>query len=178
MILLGLLPGSGAYEVSNLEFKETFKRGAVELSLQGTALKKFLSLRVAAAGLYLKKGTKPKDILTDVPKSLEIIYLQNIPALELQRATTKGFRLNVSQKEFKNLLPRIDILNFSYPDVKKMDRIQVSYIPGRGTIVEINGEVKETIPGADFGRAFFSIWFGDRPVDPLIKKVLLGKAKK
>ncbi len=172
-----IMPNSHAYKLSNLEFKDTFKRGAVELSLRGAGLKKFLSIRVAAAALYLKKETDANDILKDIPKSLEIIYLQNIPEIELQRATTKGIRLNVSQKEFEKLSPRIDMLNSYYPSVRKMDRIQVSYIPAKGTIIEVNGVVKGTVPGDDFGRAFFSIWVGDKPVDPLIKKLLLGKIK-
>ncbi len=172
-----IIPGSQAYKLGNLEFKDTFKRGPIELSLRGAGLKKFLSIRVAAAALYLKKETDTKDILKDIPKSIEIIYLQNIPEIELQRATTKGIRLNVSEKEFEKLSPRIDMLNSYYPSVRKMDRIQVSYIPAKGTIIEVNGVVKGIVPGADFGRAFFSIWVGDKPVDPLIKKFLLGKNK-
>ena len=169
---------ANAYKVENLEFKDTFNRGSVELSLRGAGLKKFLSIRVAAAALYLKQDADAKDILKDIPKSLEVIYLQNIPDVELQNATTKGIRLNVSEKEFKVLSSNIDLLNTYYPSVRKMDRIRVTYIPGKGTIVEVNGAVKGTVPGADFGRAFFSIWVGNRPVDARIKQIIMGKFKK
>ncbi len=177
ILFLGILPSSDAYKVSNLEFQDVFKRGPVELSLRGAGLKKFLSVRVAAAALYLKKDTDAKDILKDIPKSLEVIFLQNIPAIELQRATTKGIRLNISDQEFERLSPRIDILNSYFPSVKKMDRIQMTYLPGKGTIIEVNGVVEGVIPGIDFGGDFFAIWVGDKPVDPFMKKVLLGKIK-
>ncbi len=177
IISLGLLASSDAYKVSNLEFKDTFKRGPVELSLRGAGLKKFLSIRIAAAALYMKKDVDAKDVLNDVAKAIEIIFLQNIPAVELQRAMTKGIRLNVSQNEFDKLSPSIDILNSYYPSVKKMDRMQITYVPGKGTILEVNGVVRGSVPGADFGRAFFSIWLGQRPVDPFFKKILLGKVK-
>ncbi len=177
IISLGLLASSDAYKVSDLEFKDIFKRGSVELSLRGAGLKKFSSIRIAAAAFYLKKDVDTKDALADVSKAIEIIFLQNIPAIELQRAMTKGIRLNVSQKEFNKLLPSNDILNAYYPSVKKMDRMQITYVAGKGTILEVNGVVKGAIPGADFGRAFFSIWLGQRPVDPFFKKILLGKVK-
>ena len=81
IISLGLLASSDAYKVSDLEFKDIFKRGSVELSLRGAGLKKFLSIRIAAAAFYLKKDVDTKDALADVSKAIEIIFLQNIPAI-------------------------------------------------------------------------------------------------
>ena len=38
----------------------------------------------------------------------------------------------------------------------------------------LNGEVRGLIEGADFGAAVFSIWLGDEPLDPKLKRALLG----
>lgn len=166
-----------ALKVENIIFEETLTRGPASLTLRGAGIKKFLSIRVAAAGLYLPKDSDSGDVLKDIPKSLEVVYLQNIPAIELQNATTKGIRLNVSPEEFKRLGPVLERVNGYYPSVRKMDRIRVTYIPGEGTTFEVNNHAEGTVPGEDFARAFFSIWVGDRPVDERIKQILLGKQK-
>ncbi len=177
IFLWGNLRVSDAFRVNNLEFKDQYSRGPYELTLRGAGLKKFLSIQVVAVGLYLNKSVKSQDALSDVPKSIEVVYLQNIPSLELQRATTKGIRHNISPKEFQALQARIDQMNSYYPEVLKMDRILVTYIPGKGTEVSVNGRIRGVIAGADFAKAFFSIWVGNYPVDPRIKQLLLGNGK-
>ncbi len=179
ILFLSITTRSDAFQVGGLEFKDSYRHAPVdgELPLRGAGLKRFLSIRVVAVGLYLPEGAEAKEVLDNIPKSLEVIYLQNIPGPELQHATTKGIRLNVSPDEFKKLEKRIEQINSYYPNVQKMDRIRVTYLPGKGTTVEFNGVVKGTVPGEDFGRAFFSIWVGQRPVDPRMKVILLGKSK-
>jgi len=39
--------------------------------------------------------------------------------------------------------------------------------------VKIAGESKGTVPGADFMRALWRIWFGRRPADKDLKKAVL-----
>jgi hypothetical protein len=47
-------------------------------------------------------------------------------------------------------------------------------VPQRGTTLTLNGVDLGTIPGADFARAVFSIWLGERPIDRGFKRALLG----
>lgn len=166
-----------AFKISNVTFPDFYSHGEEKLHLRGAGLKKFLTIRVVAVGLYLPKNVASKDVLTDVPKRIEVVYLQNIPSTELKRATTEGIRDNVSAKEFEKLMPQIEELNAFYPSVNKMDRIQVTYTPGQGILVEVNGKPKGFIKGNELGRAFFAIWVGDNPVDPRIKQLLLGVSR-
>ena len=46
---------------------------------------------------------------------------------------------------------------------------------GTDTLVYDSGELKGTIRGRDFQRAFLSLWFGSKPVMPELKAALLGK---
>ena len=143
--------------------------------LLGTALKKFLTFRVVTAELYIGDGFKSEDVLSDVPKRLEVNYHVNIPKQELDRATIKGIRQNYSEEQLKMLMPQIDQINSYYPDVKSGDQIAVTYIPGLGSQIEFNGAIKGVVPGSDFAKAFFSIWVGENPVDKQAKLKLLGK---
>ena len=51
-----------------------------------------------------------------------------------------------------------------------------SFSPGVGVLVNVNGAVKGTIKGDDFGKAFLSILLGADPPDPGLRAGLLGGA--
>jgi hypothetical protein len=50
----------------------------------------------------------------------------------------------------------------------------MTYIPGRGTELALNGEPKGVIKGADFAAAVFSIWLGPKPINTSFKEQILG----
>ncbi len=143
--------------------------------LLGTALKKFLTFRVVTVDLYIAKGYQSQEVLSDIPKRLEVNYHVNIPKVELDRATIKGIKQNYTQEQLTALMPQIDQINSYYPDIKSGDQIAVTYVPGAGSEVELNGQVKGVVPGDDFAKAFFSIWIGENPVDKQAKLKLLGQ---
>ena len=66
------------------------------------------------------------------------------------------------------------LFNAFYEDVKPGDRYALTYLPGLGTELALNGKRLGVIEGADFGAALFSIWFGDQPFDAALKGQLLG----
>ncbi len=174
LFLLSGIQSSWAYKVGSLDFSENEKVGDSLLPLRGAGLKKFLGIQIVAVALYLPEGVPSKDVLSDCPKRLEVVYLQNIPKEELQRATSKGVRINVSKTEYQDLEPKIRGVNDKYVDVRKGDKIVVDYLPGLGLQVTVNQENKGIIKGADIARAFFAIWVGDHPVDANMKDSLLG----
>ena len=142
--------------------------------LLGTALKKFLTFRVVTVDLYVEQGYGADDVLSDIPKRLEVNYHVNIPKHELDRATTKGIAKNYSPDQMEALMPQIDQINSYYPDIKSGDQIAITYVPGVGSQVQLNGELKGVVPGSNFAKAFFSIWLGENPVDKNAKLKLLG----
>ncbi len=164
-----------AFKIGPAEFQETFWSKEVNLFLRGAGLKKFVQLKVFACGLYLPAEAPSTDALTDISKRLEVVYLLSIPGSELQNATTTGIKMNTSSVEFNQLKKRIDQMNAYYPNVKNGDRITVTYVKGKGSEVRYNDVYKGTIAGADFAKAFFAIWIGQKPVDERLKKSLLTK---
>lgn len=177
VLVLSVLQTSEAFKIGRIVFEDRYAKGGLDLALRGAGLKKFLTIKVVAVGLYLPGNIRSEDVLSDIPRRLEVVYLQNIPSVELRRATTEGIRDNVTEKEFIDLTSRIEKMNALYPNVNRLDRIQVTYIPGKGTTVEVNGDFRGSITGEDFGRAFFAIWVGDKPVDPRIKQLILGHSR-
>jgi hypothetical protein len=51
------------------------------------------------------------------------------------------------------------------------DKYIFAYEPGIGTTVNLKGDVKATIPGADFASALMAIWFGDKLGDGGLKSL-------
>ncbi|MGD2184488.1 MAG: chalcone isomerase family protein [Desulfobacterales bacterium] len=80
---------------------------------------------------------------------------------------------NVDPQTYERLRPRIEYHNSLYQDVQPGDRYSLTYIPGRGTELALNGESKGVVEGADFAAALFSIWLGPRPISGTFKKELL-----
>jgi hypothetical protein len=65
-------------------------------------------------------------------------------------------------------------LNDWVRDVRAGQRMTFIRIPGTGMQVDIDGTVKGMIAGDEFSQAFLSIWFGDHPQTPQLKRGLLG----
>jgi hypothetical protein len=81
---------------------------------------------------------------------------------------------NVDKATIERLRPQIDYHNSLYEDVEPGDRYALTYIPGRGTELALNGEPKGIIEGADFATALFSIWIGQKPIDESFKQQIMG----
>ena len=113
-IVLFLSPLAWAYKVGPVDFTETQNVGDVLLSLRGAGLKKFLGIQIVAVALYMPQDVSSKNVLSNCPKSLEVVYLQNIPKEELDRATIKGVKINVFKEEYQLLEPKIKAVNDKY----------------------------------------------------------------
>ena len=85
---------------------------------------------------------------------------------------------NVDAQTFEALRPRLDRINTLYRDVKPGDRYSLTYVPGVGTELALNGSPLGVIDGADFGAAYFRIWLGDHSIDARLRDQLLTSARR
>ncbi|MBK9111219.1 MAG: chalcone isomerase family protein [Nitrospira sp.] len=56
--------------------------------------------------------------------------------------------------------------------MKPGDRYGLTYLPGVGTELALNGERKGIVEGADFAAAYFAIWLGPDPINEALKEGL------
>jgi len=133
-------------------------------------------IKAYVAALYLGDGASPNDVLADTPKRLEIEYFYTIKASGFASATTEGIAMNVTSGEVAPLRARIERLNALYRDVKPADRYALTYVPGIGTELALNGTPLGTVEGADFAAAVFAIWLGPKAIDASLKTQLLGRS--
>jgi hypothetical protein len=180
LIMIGSVWHTGAQAslpkvVNDAEFSATFSRNDRVLPLRGAGLFRYMVWIKAYAGALYTPGDVPSDaILEDVPKRLEVEYFHAIRGKDFGPATNEGLRRNVDGPTVEMLREKIDYHNALYVDVSPGDRYALTYWPGQGTTLELNGEVLGRIEGADFAAAIFSIWLGPDPINPKFKKELLG----
>jgi hypothetical protein len=150
--------------------------GGQTLVLNGTGprLATFLKVKVYAAGLYLPvKATDAAAILgADGPWQLQLHFVRAVEESDISGAWSEGFEANAADG-LDALKPRIDQLNGMMQDIGEGDVMTFTYLPGQGTEVAVNGTVKGTVEGADFGRELLAIWLGEPP-NSEIKAGLLG----
>jgi hypothetical protein len=108
-------------------------------------------------------------------KQIEIEYLRPVKGKDFGPATDRMIAKNVDQDTYERLRSRIDYHNSLYQDVAPGDRYSLTYVPGKGTVLALNGETKGTVEGADFASAIFSIWLGPEPISESFKKQIMGQ---
>ena len=170
-----ILPApSHALTIENIPFADSTAIGGKPVPLRNAALLRYLKLiKAYVAALYLPEGVKAEDILSDVPKRLEISYLVSIKGPDFDKGAAPVLERNQTPAELAKLQRRIDRINAAYKDVKSGDRYSLTYLPGRGTELALNGTPLIVIEGADFAAAYFGIWLGREPIDDKLKRDLL-----
>lgn len=169
-----LSPHAYSLTVENVTFADTVTIGGTPVPLRNAALLRYLKfIKAYVAALYLPEGVKSEEVLSDVPKRLEINYLVSIKGPDFGKGAEPTLKLNQTPAELAKLRSRIDRINAIYKDVKPGDRYALTYLPGRGTELALNGTPLTVIEGADFAAAYFGIWLGRDSIDDKLKRDLL-----
>jgi hypothetical protein len=163
-----------AAEVEGIRFSDTHVVDGNTLYLAGTGLLRYWGFKAYTGALYLEKGAAVDEVLSDRAKRLELEYFRAIKGEDFGPATDKFIAKNVDATTYKRLRPQIDYHNSLYEDVQPGDRYSLTYIPGRGTELALNGEPKGMIEGPEFAAAVFSIWLGSKPINNAFKNQILG----
>ena len=177
LIWLTILPGQAAtsVEIEGVEFQQMVALEDTQLTLSGYGLLRYMVFIKAYVGaLYLPESPNSDDVLSAVPKRLELQYFHNIKREDFATATRQKIADNTTAEEQAAIQAGIDRLAQMYRDVSPGDRYSLTYIPSVGTELALNGEPLGTIPSEAFARAVFSIWLGQDPIDSGFRDRLLG----
>ena len=161
--------------VADVSFKGSVEFAGAQFDRRGAGLLRYMAFIKAYAGaLYLAPEAAQDDALATVPRRLEIVYFHQIEAEKFAAATRKKIAENVTAADLAAVASRLESFNRLYRDVQPGDRYGLTYIPERGTALDLNGRILGWIEGDDFARAVFSIWLGPEPIDEKFKAALLG----
>ena len=150
-----------------------------ELILNGGGIRKKLFFKLYTAGLYVQAKTSNAGDLTnaDKPEVMRLTITSSvISSSNMSEAIEEGFKKSTKDNTGP-LRAKIDefINTFKKDVIKEGDVFEIWYIPGQGIKSYKNDKLQSTIPGLDFKKALFGIWFSDTPADEDLKKGLLGQ---
>ena len=171
-----LTSAAWAAEIEGISFSDSYRAGSITMPLHGVGQAKFLlTIKVYVGALYLGPGVIPEKVLDDVPKRLELSYFRALKGGDFGQAANKVLSDNVPSATIAALKPRIEQMHRLYEDVKPGDRYGLTYLPGVGTELALNGQRKGIVEGADFASAYFAIWLGPDPINEALKEGLLNR---
>ena len=174
VVLMQATMGYGAV-VDGIRFEKQFQFDETTLNLRGAGVLRYMIFIKAYAGaFYLPEGTSSEEALADVPKRIEVEYYHALKGKDFGPATIEAMKKNVDPVTLERVMPQVEYHNSLYVDVNPGDRYALTYIPGEGTTLSLNGVPIGTIDGAEFAAALFSIWLGPNPISGDFKQALLG----
>jgi len=177
------LPAAAAVDVSGYKFEDTNKVAGKELTLNGAGMRTKFVIKVYAAGLYLPEKSKAlAEILKqDGPRRITLQMARDVSSEDFGKAFMDGLNDNVDKVEKQKIVAQIGKFGEMFAGVdglKKGDVLHIDWIPGSGTVCELNGKkLIENVPDINFYNALLRIWLGDKPVDRSLKPALLGDAR-
>jgi hypothetical protein len=180
---LALAIGMSQAHAASLEgraFDDSIRLSQHTLQLNGLGVRAVFVFKAYVAALYLEEKATSLQQITDKtgPKRLQLHMLLPATAANFNDALVAGIRKNAGPADLTRLNDRVEQLATTIKQVGASaagDVINFDYLPDVGTTVTLNGLPKGTpITGADFYQAILGIFVGDNPVDPNLKKGLLG----
>jgi len=170
------------YQVSDLEVSEVVPATAErpELKLNGAALRElYLLIESYVGSLYLENpSTSAQEILDDDTTHKRMVFhtmIKKVGARRIANALQEALVLNITEEEHEELQDEVaQMLGYFQGKMHRGDETWFDYIPGKGTVVTINGVEQGVIKGHLFFRSLLSIWIGENPVGRDFKNEILG----
>jgi hypothetical protein len=181
-LLLAALPAS-ALEIAGVKVPDSIQVDGKPLVLNGAGVRTrtFLKVKVYVGALYLpQRSTEAAAVVAlDAPKVIRMALLRDVDQSSMLGALKDGFESN-SPTQAAALAPKLKVVEASFPaEFKEGQVLAVTYVPGQGTTVGVEGAKGVTVEGKDFADAMFRVWLGPKPTDggleDLKEAMLAGK---
>ena len=149
-----------AGELGGVTLADTLKAGEKTLKLNGLGLRKKSMFKVYVGGLYLESPSKDADAIlaSDQAKAIRLHFLRDLTKGQLVEAFQEGFEANV--KDGAAQKAAFDKMLALVPDVKEGSTLTFTYLPGKGTTLQVADRDRGAFEGKGFADAVFSIWWG------------------
>jgi long-chain acyl-CoA synthetase len=174
--LLLTLPALAA-EVGGVKLDDKISLGGKELVLNGAGIRTKLVFKVYVASLYLPaKAGDLAGVLAASPRRVQLNLLRDLSADELAGALADGIKDTSSAEQaaaVKTQTEQLLSIMKSVGQAKTGEVVTMDFVGGE-TRIAFNGQPKGTIAGEPFNAALMRIWLADKPVQPDLRKAMLG----
>lgn len=161
-------------EVDGARFPARIELPGADLSLRGAGTLRYgLLWRVYTAALYAPPHEAPADLPPAGARRLEIVYYVDISRREIADFAERHLGEHLDPGAWRDLAPRVRAWHAAFRDVRAGDRYVMQY--ERGTLsLWLNGERLAGVADPQLAAAYFGLWLGDAPIDPGLRRALLG----
>ena len=130
--------------------------------------------KVYVGGLYLESPSKDAGAIlaSDQAKAIRLHFLRDLKKGQLVEAFQEGFDANAKDKAAQKAA--FDKMLALVPDVKEGSTLTFTYLPGKGTTLQVADKELGAFEGKGFADAVFSIWLGSKPPSEDLRKGMLG----
>jgi len=164
-----------AVEYQGFTLPNSIMVGGKNLRLNGVGLRSKAVLKIYVGALYVESVSRdPVKILSaDSGKLVRMLLLRDMSRQELVDELQSGFERNARNKTtqseaFNSMLTLV-------PDMRKGEALTFTYLPGRGTTLQVGDKELGIFPGKEFANAVFSIWLGPKPPSEYLQIGMLGR---
>jgi len=166
----------GAATLAGVTLPDKVDAGGQTLVLNGLGLRSKFFIKVYVGGLYLpqKEKSAAKVLSGDTPRRMVMHFLYSVNKDQMCDAWKEGLEQNTPKaspevkKDFATLCNWMEA-------IPKGHELVLTYVPGTGTTVEVNGKSKGTLPGKPTSDAILGTWIGPDPGPGTdFKKAVLG----
>jgi len=166
-----------AATIADVKLDDSVAVGNQNLVLNGGGIRKKFFIKVYVGGLYLpaKNNNATAIMATDAPRRMVMHFVYSVSKDQMCEAWSEGLEANTpnASAEVKGAFKTLCSLMEAIP---KGNRLVLTYVPGTGTTVEVNGHMKGTLPGKPTADAMLATWLGPKPAPGEdFKNAVLGK---
>lgn len=153
---------------------EVIQQRIPEAHRQGAGTLRMYGFHIYDAQLYVGAQGFSPDHLGTVPFALDLVYARSFKGAAIAKKGQEEMDdMKLASKQQASAWEKL--LAQMYPDVKAGDHLSGVFVPGDGTTFYFNGTVLGKVPGQEFAKAFFSIWFDPRTPAPQLRQALLDE---
>jgi len=163
-VLAFAAPSASARTVEGVEMPDTVRVDRERLTLNGVAVYRKFGVSVLLAGLWLEHRERDaaKILRDDTPRRYVSHFLRGVSSRRICAAWREGLKAN-SPNAGPDVERRFGTLCGWIRDFRRGDEIAVTYLPGRGSLVDVNGVRVGILPGKAFADAYFACAIGPKP---------------
>jgi len=166
-----------AATVADVNLDNSVAVNGQNLVLNGGGIRKKFFIKVYVGALYLpaKSSSAAAILAGDSPRRMVMHFLYSVSKDQMCDAWNEGLEANTpnASAEVKGSFKTLCSLMEAIP---KGNRLVLTYVPGTGTTVEVNGKMKGTLPGKATADAILATWLGPKPAPGEdFKNAVLGK---
>ena len=170
-----VLPAA-AGELAGVTMSDKVSVGDHELVLNGMGLRKKFIIKVYVAGLYLpaKQANGERVLAADTARRTVMHFLYGVDKGKICEAWNDSLAANTPDASEAVRASFVDLCD-AMEDMEKGERMTFTYVPGKGTTIDVGGKAKQTIAGKPFADALWASWIGEVPATGDLRDGMLGE---